>query len=283
MHTWRSFTFVAAAVLIIAVGIPVAAGVPHGGAKGHAAAKAPGTTAVAPGGVKAQATSDVAPRVGGYFKTLTPGARLPSGAECASRVHRSSWEPRPNNRGANHTIVSQPVNLPDNPAFDETWQKEYKPRITGDFTGTTDEIIQWASCKWGISDDLTRARAVYESSWQQSKVGDYESRASGHCAAGSAPTVAICPTSFGILQSKWYFRPGVYPDTKISTAFNIDSVLAETRGCLDGLEWFGPKSRGNVWGCVGLWFSGDWGQNDAPYISNVRTILAEKPWRSWRG
>lgn len=260
------------------------AGIPHGDSKRpaasdpHSGAKRSGSDPARPA-----ATSRVAPRAGGYFTTLAAGAPLPSSAECAARVHRSSWEPRPGNAAANNKIVPQPVKLPDNPAFDSTWQKKYKSRINGDFAGTTDEIIQWASCKWGVSDDLTRARAVYESSWQQGKVGDFEAKAAGHCAKGSPATATACPTSFGILQSKWYFRPGVYPDTKVSTAFNVDSVLAETRGCLDGLEWFGPRSKGNVWGCVGLWFSGEWGQNDAEYISHVRAILSEKPWLSWNG
>ena len=97
------------------------------------------------------------------------------------------------------------------------------------------------------------------------------------------PTATFCPTSFGILQSKWYFRPGVYPGTRISTAFNLDSTLAETRGCLDGLEFFGPISKGNLWGCVGVWFSGAWGVGDASYIANVQSIYAAKPWLSWKG
>jgi hypothetical protein len=223
-----------------------------------------------------------APRGGGYFQTLPPGAPLPTGAECAARVRRSAWEPRPENTTANHTVVPQPVKLPDNPAFSATWQQKYKPRINGDFVGTTDEIIQWASCKWGIADDLTRARAVQESSWQQSKVGDFEQRSRGHCAKDQSKP-GECPTSFGLLQSKWYFRPGVYPDTRISTAFNVDSVLAETRGCLDGLAWVGPQSKGNVWGCVGLWYSGEWGQNDASYVASVRAIFDAKPWLSWTG
>ena len=29
--------------------------------------------------------------------------------------------------------------------------------VTGIFTGTTDDIIQWASCKWGIDEDIIRA------------------------------------------------------------------------------------------------------------------------------
>ena len=95
------------------------------------------------------ATGHQPPRANGYFKTRPPGARLPSGAQCAARIHRARWEPRPQNAKQNAKVVSQPVSLPDDPAFNRAWQRKYKPRITGKFRGTTDEIIQWASCKWG--------------------------------------------------------------------------------------------------------------------------------------
>ena len=98
-----------------------------------------------------------APRAAGYFKTLPPGAKLPTGKQCAARIHRSKWEPRPQNKAANHKIL-KPAGIPNNTAFDSAWQHKYKPRINGRFQGTTDEIIQWASCKWGIGDNLTRAR-----------------------------------------------------------------------------------------------------------------------------
>jgi len=228
----------------------------------------------------AGATANSPPAADGYFKTLPPGAPLPTDAQCAARVHRSTWEPRPQNATANHKIV-KPVDLPDNPAFNAAWQKKYKPRIDGNFSGTTDEIIQWASCKWGINDNLTRARAVQESNWVQSTLGDYVAKSSGHCVSGW-PT-SPCPTSFGILQSKWYYRPGTYPRTMVSTAYSIDSVLAETRGCLDGMLWFGPQSRGNVWGCVGFWFSGSWGHDESNYITSVENIVTNKPWLHWTG
>ena len=38
-------------------------------------------------------------------------------------------------------------------------------RVTGNFTGTTDEIIQWAACKWGIDEDIVRAQMAKESWW----------------------------------------------------------------------------------------------------------------------
>jgi autotransporter family porin len=228
------------------------------------------------------ATGHKPPRVNGYFKTLPPGARLPSAAQCAARVHRSKWEPRGQNRTQNAKIVAQPVMLPDNTAFNRAWQRKYKPRINGKFRGTTDEIIQWASCKWGISDELNRARAVKESHWRQGTFGDFESRSRGHCPPGWKRGDP-CPTSFGILQSKWYYRPGTYPRTRVSTAFMLDSALAETRGCLDGMMWFGGKSRGHTWDCVGVWYSGSWKGGYSSYVAHVKQILKSKPWRRWAG
>jgi hypothetical protein len=228
----------------------------------------------------ASAQSTTRPRAGGYFKTHPVGQKFPTDAQCAAKVHRSTWEPRPKNNKANHTVVRS-IHLPKNTGFDTKWNQKYKPRIDGHFTGTTDEIIQWASCKWGISDELTRARAVKESSWLQSTVGDFESRSSGHCPSDQKGNP--CPTSFGLLQSKWYFRPGSYPGTRVSTAFSLDYSIAELRGCIDGLQWFGPQSTGNVWGCVGVWFTGSWGNGYDNYVAQVKAIYDAKPWRNWRG
>jgi len=96
------------------------------------------------------ATRHLPPRAGGYFRTFGAGAKLPSGKWCADHIHRSLWEPRHDNVTQNRYVVRQPVHLPDNSAFNHAWQVKYKPRITGNFRGTTDEIVQWASCKWGF-------------------------------------------------------------------------------------------------------------------------------------
>ena len=45
--------------------------------------------------------------------------------------------------------------------------------MTGNFTGTTDEIIQWTACKWGIDEDVVRAQAAKETYWFQKNVGDF--------------------------------------------------------------------------------------------------------------
>src|SRR5579862_8144249 len=105
------------------------------------------------------------PPAGGYFpvSAITPppagtdGTKttaFPTDAECAAKVHGSTWEPRPENNTPNHTVPPQPNTLGDFSQWNATWNADYKPRIDGNFTGTTDEIIQWVACKWGWSDEL---------------------------------------------------------------------------------------------------------------------------------
>ena len=80
------------------------------------------------------------------FPTLPPGSALPSDQECRSRV-RPAAENRATNATANHTVGHATMADPGNP---------FTGRVTGNFTGTTDEIIQWAACKWGIDEDVVR-------------------------------------------------------------------------------------------------------------------------------
>ncbi len=105
------------------------------------------------------------------FRTLDPGSALPSGEECAGLVRRDPWEPSSENYPENDT-TGVPLVLPDDAwhGFD-SW-RQLARRVDGGFTGTTDEIIQWASCKWGFDEDLTRAQAYVESNWSQEFRGD---------------------------------------------------------------------------------------------------------------
>ena len=99
-----------------------------------------------------------------------------------------------------------------------------------------------------------------------------------------------CPTSFGILQIKWYYNPDAnptnnsYPMSKNMTAFSLDYTAAMLRGCYQGWEYFGSKSRGDLWGCMGAWYSGDWHDSGAnAYIERVQHFYNTKPWRNWAG
>ena len=120
------------------------------------------------------------PRASGYFAQQAAGSwsRLPGDKECARRVHRSSWEPRPDNDAPNTRMPSADEvrsALARRPrarqgAYDPRWDSRLLPRVTGHHIGTTDENIQWAACKWGMADNLLRAIAYRESSWFQSEI-----------------------------------------------------------------------------------------------------------------
>ena len=213
----------------------------------------------------------------GRFTTLPPGSALPDEAECAARVRRSSWEPRPENHVANQTnVYARGGRLSGNALYG------YGQRVTGNFTGTTDEIIQWGACKWGIDEDIVRAQAVRESYWVQSTLGD--------CRGGTIPDTNGCQ-SVGLLQVKGANLPpthqGTWPYAYQSTAFNVDYTYAVWRACYEGKEdWlendYGP---GDPWGCIGRWYSGTWYGSSKQgtsqeYIRRVKDILANRVWLS---
>jgi hypothetical protein len=158
---------------------------------------------------------------------------------------------------------------------DQTYWRRWianRNRVTGNYSGTTDEIIRWASCKWGLDENSVRAVAVQESEWHQSEVGDNNE-------------------SFGIMQVKDHTSDGHpdlggYPWTLQSTALNVDLYGSWIRSCLngafyDGGDWLyhGRKVVDDFWGCVGAWFSGNWHDQGAnTYASQVQAILANKGW-----
>ena len=53
------------------------------------------------------------------------------------------------------TTTARPLAVDNN--YDLRWDSWLLPRVDGQFEGTTDEIFQWAACKWGLPDDLLRA------------------------------------------------------------------------------------------------------------------------------
>ncbi len=149
-----------------------------------------------------------------YFRTLPPGAALPTDAECAARVRRHRWEPRPANVAVNRTHPPSTYKVNGYGGMEHpelTWA-----RVNGQANGTTDELIQHYACKWGLDEDVVRAQAVTESTWYQNLkdasgnpvagngYGDY-----GHCSGG--PYGSSGPASLGIMQIKWCAHPGTLP------------------------------------------------------------------------
>ena len=209
-------------------------------------------------------------------------------------------------------------------AYAARWDSWLLPRVDGQFTGTTDEIFQWAACKWGLSDNVLRAIADEESTWYQ-----YLVYPSGRCvpsygcgdffAAASVPSAVyctavggyghdyqrdhgagLCPQTWSIVGIKAYQAPswgrmpqnqnGTFPFSRDSTAFGVDYLASYLRGCYEGWEhWLrGTGTRGyaagDIWGCVGSWFSGDWhGDGAERYVARVRADLTARTWlqRDW--
>ena len=222
-----------------------------------------------------------------YFHTLPPGAKLPSGSQCARWVRaRSIRENKRMNRRYNRTTgqhVGRHFFRGDKPQA----QRLLAPRITGDFTGTTQQILRWAACKWGIDQNIVYAQAAVESWWRQTTKGDWH--ASG-CPPGHGPGVdgrpGLCPQSWGILQNRYPYEKSSWPGIERSTAMNADAAYAIWRACFDGYEtWLatvrhvGRYRAGKAWACVGRWFAGRWQTPPAErYIATVRKYLRERIW-----
>lgn len=271
----------------------------------------------------------LAPPADGYFPLLPVGAwsSLPGDDACAREVHRSAWEPRPDNTKRNHVIPDAAAvhasfavrRVAIAGAADPRWDSWLLPRVDGQFTGTTDEIFQWAACKWGLSDNLLRAVAVRESTWYQ-----YETYPSGQpvtewgsgdmMPAGTAGASvycqgiarygydyqrdfgpAICPQTFSIVGVKSWQSPswgampdnqnGTLPFSRDSTAFAVDYLASQLRGCYEGWQvWLhntGTRTyaAGDVWGCVGAWYAGEWHSQAADtYLDAVEHEEANHTW-----
>ncbi|NJN15402.1 MAG: hypothetical protein HC822_03470 [Oscillochloris sp.] len=166
---------------------------------------------------------------------------------------------------------------------------EFAARVTGNFSGTTDEILQWAACKWGVDEDMVRAQAAIESWWRQDTKGDWTTDAS-RCAPGHGLGVdgrpGECPESFGILQNRYPYEQSAWPGIHDSTAFNADVTYAIWRSCYEGYEWWlnqveqgRPYAAGDAWGCMGRWFAGRWYTQPAQdYIGRVQGYLNDRVW-----
>jgi autotransporter family porin len=236
-----------------------------------------------------------------HFSTLPPGAQLPSEAQCAAWVSaQPTPETMPTNAAENATTPT-PAWLTDYYAHPDqdlasNGGAPYDLRVTGNFTGSTDMILRWAACKWGIDEDLVRAEAWEESSWRMSLHSD--SATGADCHSANVPMTALnywsdpspCQPSRGILQCRLtYFN--LYPYADTSTALNADYRMARQRICMEGgIPWFvgsnttdwgsyPPASTDNaLYGCMNAWFSGQWVNDANSYVMNLKMILANRPW-----
>jgi hypothetical protein len=270
-------------------------------------------------------SSDPPPSAGYFTTTAVVGTwdTLPSDMSCASQVHRSTWEPRPTNFVQNHTMPdASAVHVsfaarPRSVSYDPRWNSWLLPRVDGQFTGTTDEIIQWAACKWGLPDNVLRAVANQESTWFQYLHNAADNRCVVLYGCGDLfPAVSsdrtlycngiaaygydyqqqfgagLCPKTFSIVGVMSWDAPaweapappypgnqnGTFPFNRDSTAFALDYYGSYLRGCYNGwISWL--PSTGDLWGCVGSWYSGAWLDSGARnYIAGVQEAEANTIW-----
>lgn len=248
-----------------------------------------------------------------YFATLPPGAPLPSGAQCASWVPETP-ETVPENAIANHTKpTSQELAELRKHGYHFTYMDDNSQyaRIDGDYSGSTDMILRWAACKYGIDENVLRAQAWEESTWKQATHGDLH-RDPAVCRGGSTNLWEYdgcdkcCWQSWSILQTKvvpyeWMTWPAIHE----STPFAADYRAADQRSCMNGYyrTYFHdhPSHAGHVYwsdyeaarddnfapaqldvllrGCIGKHFSGDWYDDSArSYINDVWRWVQQKPW-----
>jgi hypothetical protein len=129
-----------------------------------------------------------------------------------------------------------------------TWMR----RVDGQYTGTTEMIIRWAACKWGMDEDMIRAQATKErGTWIQWNAGGDERHSINQCQAGNNADhnstdlwgyqiPDACYQSWSIWQSKVvYSSPNIgswttWPAMNESTAFAADYRYASQRSCMNG-------------------------------------------------
>lgn len=187
---------------------------------------------------------------------------------CASRVQPTT-ENRPVNAIFNQTRGADP-----NDDYD---------RITGSFIGTTDEIIQWAACKWGMDPDWARAWVAMESWWFQTALLEWTTDPDA-CApgfeVGSEHRPDQCPTAVGLMSVRWPRDESAFEDGNAiwSSSYNIDYAFAVWRSCFEG-EWgwlndmpSGRRYRaGHGLGCTAVWATDRWFTPEAvDYMEQLR-------------
>jgi hypothetical protein len=229
-----------------------------------------------------------------YYSLLAAGSALPSDSQCAAGSSSDTFEPRPVNAVPNATMpsASDLSTFQSNATGGEGGAPgSFLVRADGQFTGTTDAILKWASCKWGFDENVTRATAVNETHWRQLELGDIGNGTSiGILQIKSRDYPATCESVATTQNTSNVTNPDCY--SYLSTAFAADYKLAQQRACFEGQVSYmigespaGYPSYPNgtpdqmMWGCVGWWYSGHWYDSGAVnYISQVKGYLSAQTW-----
>jgi F5/8 type C domain len=205
----------------------------------------------------------------------------------ATHVHRRAWEPRPQNGSYAHPPTAAELSYFHQFDADYTNGCGLRQHVDGNFSGTTDETIQWAAWKWGIDEDLVRAQMQTESTWDH----DYYVKHPGDNGE-----------SFGLSQIRVKYYPGFSTSATAggsaasSLSLNADFYGYIIRDDMNGCEtWLADwdtsahpyppaNTQDALWGAVGRWYSGEWWRSSSDaYRATVQQHLADKDWinASW--
>jgi hypothetical protein len=208
----------------------------------------------------------------GHFSMLTPGSSLPGGSNCANAVNADpepEFEPWNENDGTGYnsnSIVSSPSYFYQYAGSQLGYPNADFQGIDGKYAGTTDDIMRWAACKWGVDEDWVRAQSEIETGMHQdcadmhggstcNENGD-DNNPDGSCSGlpaglsadgwpvtnssgdfvgtSSVPHVGSY-ASWGVIQNKiacaeWY----TWPMGALSTSWSEDYRWAKFRACMNG-------------------------------------------------
>ena len=144
-----------------------------------------------------------------------------------------------------------------------TWMK----MVDGQYTGTTEMIIRWAACKWGMDEDMIRAQATTEhGTWIQWNAGGDKRHSINQCQAGNNLDhnstnlwgyliSNSCYQSWSLWQTKVvYSTPDsgawtTWPAINESTAFAADYRFGSQRSCMNGDQsrYFAAQGTGSTY------------------------------------
>jgi hypothetical protein len=255
-----------------------------------------------------------------HFRTVASNTALPNGAQCAAMIPATP-ETVAANASFNHTMPSASelaAYAANGYAGDHRDDYTQYKRAAGQYTGSTDMIMRWVACKYGIDEDVVRAQAWVESKWLQGGAGD-ERTSQSECVqpnfsalwntaidepdGTSVSCPGCCFQSWSAWQTKVFYEWMTWPQIMESTAFAADYRYADQRACMDGAytsyysssaqqpntyasdvaNYKTNPTQANtdrvLWGCIGMHFSGGWYDSGANnYIGEVQAALSSKPW-----
>jgi len=230
-----------------------------------------------PGTIELGSASEPLNIQNGYFTVQPTGVALSDDATCNSQIATTNetiiglqvpGQSFTSSNTAFNAQVPTPAELntfaTNRYFFDPLYDYSQFQRITGAYptvhgkTPSTDMILRFAACKYGIDEDVVRAQAWQESGWRQAVAGDDRIGASS-CIQGSFTSLydtAIslidgntipripdgCYQSWGIHQTKVFYEWMTWPAIKDSTTFAAENREATQRTCMIGGYEYMPAS-----------------------------------------